>query len=195
MRCSCASTSSAECEESKPPRLCAPAAWARSNSATSLLSVELSSLNYSLAISARALITRTRCKWAHVVVVVAPDVVCELVAEHTAHVGVQPEAVVAVRAEAELDRLACVHVQAEEVRLLVRRELGEEAVGESVLSHDVPDGGVGREPREEGTRGFGAGEVRERLDAVEDVLCVGGCGGARCADLSTDIKGVGRTRG
>ena len=103
---------------------------------------------------------------------IAPDVVRELVAEHPAHLAIQPEAVVPVRAQAELDRLPRVHVQPEEVRLLVRRELGEHPDGELVLAHDVADGGVVRELREEAACGLGVGEVREGLDAVEGVLGV-----------------------
>ena len=101
---------------------------------------------------------------------IAPDVVRELVAEHHADVAVRAEARVVIRAQAQLDRLPRVLVQAEQLRVLVRRELGEHPDGELVLAHDVADGGIVRELREEAAGGLGGGEVREGLDAVEGVL-------------------------
>ena len=76
-----------------------------------------------------------------------------------------------------LDRLPCVDVQPEQVRLFVGRELREEADGEVVPLHDVPDGRVVREAGQECARGVGLGEVREGLDAVEGIL--GGRAGGR----------------
>ena len=101
---------------------------------------------------------------------VAPDVVRELVAEHPPDLLVRAEAVVPVRPQPELDRLPRVHVQPEQVRLLVRRELGQDPDGELVLAHDMADGRVVRELAEQVACGGGVREVRERLDAVEGVL-------------------------
>ena len=113
----------------------------------------------------------------YVLVMIAPHVVRELVTEHPPDLLVRAEAVVPVRPQPELDCLPRVHVQPEEMRLLVRRELGEHPDRELVLAHHVPDGGVVRELREEAARGLGIGEVREGLDAVECVL--GACGRGR----------------
>ena len=105
---------------------------------------------------------------------VAPHIMRELVTQHAAHVRIQPKPVVAVRAEAQADRLPRVLVEPEQVRLLVRRELGEQPDGEAVRAHDVPHGGVVCEPCEERARGVGAREVREGLDPVEGVLRIRG---------------------
>ena len=96
----------------------------------------------------------------------------QLMAQHPSNIRIQPQPIVPIRTYPQLDLLAPVHVQAEEIRVLVRRELGEHPYGELVLAHYVADGGVVCEFREEAARGLGVGEVREGLDAVEGVLGV-----------------------
>ena len=108
----------------------------------------------------------------HIVVMVPPHVVRELVAEHPPDLLVRAEAVVPVRPQPELDRLPRVHVQPEQVRLLVRRELGQDPDGELVLAHDMSDGSVIRESCEQVLGRRWIGEVRQRFDAMERVLRV-----------------------
>ena len=101
---------------------------------------------------------------------VAPDVVRQLVAQHPPHFAIQPEAIIAIGPKAELDRLACIDIQAKQVRLLVRGEFCEHTDGEVVLLHDMPDGGVVREAGQQSASGLGFGEVSKRFDAVEGIL-------------------------
>lgn len=128
----------------------------------------------------------------HIVVMVPPHVVRELVAEHPPHLPVRPEAVVRVRAEPQLDRLPRVHVQPEQVRLLVRRELRQHAHRELVPLHHVADRGVVRELREQLARRVGVREVRERLDTVEGVRGVGG--GERGRSCGPGLRIVARDK-
>ena len=101
---------------------------------------------------------------------VAPDIVRQLVAQHPPHLAIQPEAIIAVGPKAELDRLACIDIQAKQVRLLVRGEFREHTHGKVVLLHDMPDGRVVREASQQSARGFGLGEVSKRFDAVKGIL-------------------------
>lgn len=47
----------------------------------------------------------------HIVVVVTPDVVCQLMAQHLPNFLVAPESVILIGADTELDRLSSVDVQ------------------------------------------------------------------------------------
>ena len=109
---------------------------------------------------------------------VAPLVVRQLVAQHPPHLEIRPEPVVRVRPQPKLDRLPRVHVQSQQVRVFVRRELREQPDGELVLVHDVQDGGVGGEALEGGKGRGRVGQMLKRLEAVEPVA-PRGSGGKR----------------
>ena len=74
----------------------------------------------------------------------------QLMAQHPSNVRIKPVPIVPIRPYPQLDLLAPVHIQTEEIWVLVRRELGEQADGEVMALHDVPDGGVIGEALKEG---------------------------------------------
>ena len=116
----------------------------------------------------------SRCQPTHIIIMIPMYIMRQLMAQHPANIRVQPEPIVPICPYPQLDLLAPVHIQAEEIRVLVRRELGEQANSEAMPLHDVPDGGVVGEALEEGARGVRAGEGGEGGNLVEAVGEVGG---------------------
>lgn len=86
-----------------------------------------------------------------------------------------PIPVEGIRAQAQLDDLAAVAVEAERAAV-VRGVLGgvhfrEDADGEAVRAHGGLDAGVGGEAGEEAVGAAGVGEVGEGEEGVEGVGC------------------------
>jgi hypothetical protein len=68
---------------------------------------------------------------------VTPDVVREFMTKDTANVTIDPEAVVSVRPQTQLDGLSGIHIQAKQVRVFVWCKLSEEPNGELVRQHNM----------------------------------------------------------
>ena len=109
-------------------------------------------------------------------IVVAKDVVRQLVAERVPDDPVVAVPVVRVRPQPQLDDLAPVAVQAQGARF-VRRvrgrvHLGQHADAELVFAHAGFDAGVVAQALEESLRAGRVGEVAEGEDGVEGVGCL-----------------------
>lgn len=113
-------------------------------------------------------------------IVRAVDVVRELVAEGVADGLVVAVAVVGVGAQAQLDDLAAVAVQAQDARrpfvaglgVGERVHLRQQADGEPVRAHRGADARVRPQPLEEGERALRARQVRQRPQRHEGVLAL-----------------------
>jgi hypothetical protein len=85
----------------------------------------------------------------HVIIMFTPDIVRELMAEHTTDITVRPEAVVLVRSQTQFDGLSGVYIETKQFRVLVRCELGEEPDRELMDQHDMVYCRIRREPTQE----------------------------------------------
>jgi hypothetical protein len=61
---------------------------------------------------------------------------CQFVTQHPADISVQPEAIICICTQPQLDGLAVVDIQSQQSRVLVWCELCEEAYLQLVLLHD-----------------------------------------------------------
>jgi len=107
---------------------------------------------------------------------IPPHIMRQLMTQHPPHFLVRSEPIIRVRPQPQLDRLSRVHVQSEQLGVLVRCELSQETDGETVLVHDVCDGWVvGEFLKKSVGRGW-VWEVLEGLEVMEAVLEGGGRG-------------------
>jgi hypothetical protein len=75
----------------------------------------------------------------HVVIVVTPDVVRQLMAQHSPNLPVTPEPVVPVGTDAELDGLPLVDVQTQQPWVLMRSKFCQQSNRELVRIHHMED--------------------------------------------------------
>jgi len=107
---------------------------------------------------------------------ITPHIMRQLMTQHLPHLLVRSKPIIRVRPQPQLDRLSRVHVQSEQLGVLVRCELGQETDGEMVLVHDVCDGWVvGEFLKKRVGRGW-VWEVLKGLEVMETVLECGGRG-------------------
>ena len=100
----------------------------------------------------------------------------ELMTKNSPDLLIRPEPIVPICPDSQLDRLACIDIQAEELWMLVRRELSEDTNRKPMLLHDVPNRRIVREFGEETARRGRIGKVCEGLDPVEGIRRRGGRG-------------------
>jgi hypothetical protein len=80
---------------------------------------------------------------------ITPDIVREFMTKDAADITIHPEAVVLVCPQTQLDDLSGIQIQAEQVRVFVRRKFSKQPDGKSVRQHDMFDCWIRRESLQE----------------------------------------------
>lgn len=75
----------------------------------------------------------------HVVVMVTPDVVRQLMAQHSTNIPITPEPIVVVGADTEFDGFPPVDVQSQQPWVLMRSQFRQQSNGEPVRIHHMDD--------------------------------------------------------
>ena len=68
---------------------------------------------------------------------ISPYIMRQLVTQYTPHFLIRPETFIVVCPQPKLDSLTCIYVEAKQVRLLMRSQLGQRPNRELVFLHDM----------------------------------------------------------